>query len=1141
MPLSGTGHYIFYKMIKNLKIGTKITAVILAVVLITLAAISFIAFNFGKQSIDDQSFENLRTINSLKADKINNYLSQVKANTGYIAQSDMWSSLADSSATGDDMSSSVEAFLQAYSYEAATVLEEDGAIVFSTGANPHETGTFFDDPTGKIRNESKKGAHLSSLFMEGEKSYIYAVSPLESMNRILLVKVNLAPVYAILADTIGLGNTGESYIGRKYKHKAVYLNPLRHTKKLNLIDGPELGSPKEFAMQQAVQGKSGSTINEDYRNNKTLAVWQTVNAGRWGLVTKMDMDELHAASNQLMQKFIIAGLIILLISLMIALIFSRFLIRPLLALKSTISLLGKGILPAQVERETSDEIGEMALTMNNLVQGLKRTALFAHKIGEGDFESQFKPLSNSDTLGNALLTMRSSIQEAEMKDKERNWIVTGVAEIGEILRSHTNLNELGDAVVAYVTKKINGIQGAFYVVDDEDEQDAYIEMKASYAYNKKKHINARFRFSEGLVGQSAIEQDTLLRTEIPRDYVTITSGLLGEQRPKSILVVPLITNEQVFGVMEFAGFDKFTPSQVKFVQEISLIIARTIFNIKVNTRTSALLEESQKMSNELQIQQEVLRQNAEEMEATQEELKRSNHRLEDQVEEVNRTQKRMQLLLENASEVITIYEEDGTVRYISPSVEKITGYMQSELIGKKDIVNIIAEGTDAFKGMFRSLIADPATPIIIQFEYKRKNGEAIWLEAKGTNLLADTAVQGIIVNSRDITERRRAEQEQRMRSQMQALSENSPDLITRIDQQGTFFYINPVIETYTGHNQEHFLRKSIHDVALTPSITDSWLKILQDVNEQNAKVSTEMDFPSVMGDRVMQVNAIPEYNQDQQIESVLVVSHDITDRKLIELEVQTKNKKITESINYAKRIQGAILPNNKVINQVMPESFILYKAKDVVSGDFPWFMQMGDDIYIAAVDCTGHGVPGALISLIGYFLLNDIVRSRKISNPGLILDQLDEGVTQTLRQDRDDSKTKDGMDIALCKINLKKGEVEYAGAHRSLYFMKDGVLEEIKGNKFPIGGGKYRNQTNFTNTKINVGAKDSIYFCSDGFPDQFGGEDNRKFGPKRLRDLIEAHHHKPMKEVHQVFDTEWENWRGEFKQTDDVLLIGLKF
>jgi PAS domain S-box-containing protein len=853
------------------------------------------------------------------------------------------------------------------------------------------------------------------------------------------------------------------------------------------------------------------------------------------------MSEVKAEGYVILKKFGLYGGIILIFAIIISILFSQNFIAPLLSLRNSFQSLSKGILPEKIVKRNNDEVGDMAETTENLVQSLRRTANFAERIGKGELNAEFNPLSNDDILGNALLEMRKNLLETEQRDTERNWIVTGVAEISDILRSHDTIDALGDAVIAFVTEKIEAIQGAFYVVNDENEEDVFIELKSTYAYHKKKYLNGRFKFAQGLVGQAAIEQDTIMRTEIPYDYISITSGILGDQRPSCILITPLMAEEKVYGVLEFAGFRKFNEGQVKFVEEISLILARTIFNIKVNERTRKLLEESQKMSNELQEQQEILRQNAEEMAATQEELKRTNQRLEDQIEEVNRTRNRMQLLLENASEVIAIYEEEGTIRYISPSVEKILGYAQNDLIGINDKVNVHEDGVDDFEKMFKSVIENPFESITEQYEYIKKDGEAIWLEATATNLLADPAIQGIILNSRDITERRRAEREERMRSKMQALSENSPDLITRLTDEGEFFYINPVIENYTGQKASDFLNKNLQDVSIEESIKDEWIRLLKDVEDKNEKVAREMEFPSNMGDRVMQVNAIPEFDEDNKMESVLVVSHDITERKQIELEIQSKNRKITESINYAKRIQGAILPNNAVIRQILPDSFILYKARDVVSGDFPWFINVGDTLYFAAVDCTGHGVPGALISLIGYFLLNDIVKSRKIDDPGKILDALDKGVTKTLRQDGDESQTKDGMDIALCKIDLNKSEVEYAGAHRPLYIVRNGELEEIKGDKWPIGGGIFKNQTKFSSHNIKVNKNDSIFFCSDGFPDQFGGPDNRKFGPKRLRELIRNNHKKSMTELYKLFDDEWTGWKGDQKQTDDVLLIGVRF
>jgi PAS domain S-box len=459
--------------------------------------------------------------------------------------------------------------------------------------------------------------------------------------------------------------------------------------------------------------------------------------------------------------------------------------------------------------------------------------------------------------------MRENLIENERRDKERNWIVRGVAEVGEILRMHDTLEALGEDIIKFIIDKIGAIQGAFYIVNDDDPKSKLIEMRTSFAYGRKKYLKKSFKFAEGLVGQAAIEQDTVMRTEIPDDYVTLTSGILGDQRPKCILIVPLITNEEVFGVVELAGFKKFDPSQVKFVQELSLILARTIFNIKVNERTRRLLAESQEMSNELKEKQEVLRQNAEEMQATQEELKRSNVLLEEQVEEVNRTQKRMQLLLENASEVITIYEEDGTVRYVSPSVESILGYGQKELQGKSDIEKVHPGSRDVAKGLFKQLLEKPDEKVTVQFEYQTKDGSYIWLEATGTNFMSNPAIHGLILNSRDITERRRAEQEQRMRSKMQALSENSPDLIARLEHEA-ISYINPVIESYTGKGPASFLNKKVKEAELDAKVLEGWLKIVEQVNQSNETVSTEMDFPSLMGARVMQVNAIPEYDEHRK-------------------------------------------------------------------------------------------------------------------------------------------------------------------------------------------------------------------------------------------------------------------------------------
>ncbi|MDH5598901.1 MAG: PAS domain S-box protein, partial [Cyclobacteriaceae bacterium] len=838
---------------------------------------------------------------------------------------------------------------------------------------------------------ASEGIYFSNV--NPDRNSIFCAAPLVHVNNevtVLIIELGMEKVYAMLADSIGMGKSGENLIARKMDNQIQYLVPFKGDSVLKKV--PFDSSENNRPMKEALLGRSGSKVTRDYNGEDVLAVWRFIPNVEWGFVAKVNTSEIMSASNQLQDNFLISGLVIIFLSSVISIVYSKFLVAPLLSLKNKIELISKGILPNSIEKLSNDEIGKMAVTVNNLSKGLKRTADFAKEIGKGNLEAKYTSLGREDILGRNLLEMRESLVRRETDDKERTWIISGMAEISEILRNNDKINSLTSKVIEFIVRRIDVVQGAIYITADDDVKEKLVELVATYAYNRKKYLEGRFEFAQGLVGQVVAEKSPIYRIEIPEDYVTITSGILGDKKPSCLMLVPIITNEEIFGVIEVAGFGEISKEKQGFLVEVGEVLARTIYNIKVNGRTRVLLEESRTMARELKQNQEVLSQNAEEMRATQEELQLSNNKLEEQVEEVNKTQKRMQLLLENASEVITIYEEDLVVRYMSPSVESILGYSFKELVGSTDIDKVHPNHQEIYKEMFSDLLTKPKKSVTIQFRYKHKNGNYLWVEAKGTNFLSDKAINGIIINLRDITEKRRAEQEQRMRSKMQALSENSLDIITRLED-GKISYINPVIKGYTGKSPQNFINKKVDEIELNQQIVEQWLTIVEQVNKTNKIVNREMDFPSENNTHVMQVNAIPEFDENKIIESVLLVSHDITERKYIELEIQNKNKKIADSINYAKRIQNAILPDNNLINKKLPDSFILYKPKDVVSGDFPWFAVVDNYLFIAAVDCTGHGVPGALLSLIGYFLLNDIVRSRKIFEPGIILDKLDEGVT----------------------------------------------------------------------------------------------------------------------------------------------------
>ncbi len=252
--------------------------------------------------------------------------------------------------------------------------------------------------------------------------------------------------------------------------------------------------------------------------------------------------------------------------------------------------------------------------------------------------------------------------------------------------------------------------------------------------------------------------------------------------------------------------------------------------------------------------------------------------------------------------------------------------------------------------------------------------------------------------------------------------------------------------------------------------------------------------------------------------------------------IEEKQKEITDSINYAKRIQTAILPPDSYWKEKLPESFVLYQPKDIVSGDFYWVENINDFVLFAAADCTGHGVSGALVSVVCSNALNRVVKEFDITEPAKILDKTRELVLETF--EKSNEEVKDGMDISLCCLNTKTNELHWSGANNPLWYIRANHIYEIKGDKQPIG--KNDNPRPFTMHKIELQQGDSIYIFTDGYADQFGGVKGKKFMYKPLKELLVSIQNKAIDEQHKILHQNFISWKGDTEQTDDILLIGLK-
>jgi len=255
--------------------------------------------------------------------------------------------------------------------------------------------------------------------------------------------------------------------------------------------------------------------------------------------------------------------------------------------------------------------------------------------------------------------------------------------------------------------------------------------------------------------------------------------------------------------------------------------------------------------------------------------------------------------------------------------------------------------------------------------------------------------------------------------------------------------------------------------------------------------------------------------------------------------ISEQKQAIEDSIHYASRIQSAVLPNFELIHHVLPEHFILFKPRDIVSGDFYWLTHKEGKTIVVAADCTGHGVPGAFMSMLGVSFLNEIVNKKEMLFANQILDELRNKVMTSLHQTGKENEAKDGMDIALCIVDIPKKELQFAGAYNPLVFIRDNTVEQISADKMPIGI-YYAKQKPFTNNVLEVKTGDCMYIFSDGYVDQFGGTEGKKYLTRKFKQrLLEIHQH-PMEEQKTILNNDIESWKNELSQTDDILVIGFR-
>ncbi len=545
-------------------------------------------------------------------------------------------------------------------------------------------------------------------------------------------------------------------------------------------------------------------------------------------------------------------------------------------------------------RQFARVTGRLNETLENYEDRLNRMQFFVEELRKGNTDTEYHP-EEGETLGHSILALRDELkknqQEEEQRrkeDEQRHWVSEGLAKFGEILREDTNdLNELSHKVISNLVKYCGVVQGALFIINGEEENDRHLEMTSCYAYDRHKFPDKRIEMGEGLLGATVKEQETTYMTEVPQDFVHITSGL-GESTPNAVLMVPLKVNDQVYGAIELADFHGIEQYVRDFVEKVGESVASTISNVKINARTSRLLEESRKQAEELSSKEEQMRQNMEELKATQEEAARQSERF---------------ILFSNAVSHTMIhaeYDPQGYLLYANTKFINKLGYESAEEVKNQPLSKFLDEKDHDWFDQIWERLARGGKHFEDYMKHVTKQGNDLWTMSTYTPMRKeDGSAEKILYLGLDTTDQKK--QSLDYEAQINALNQSTQKV--ELLPSGDVLQVNQNFVRLMEYSEEEIKNKTIFDFVHQTDLNQLrqiWQKVQQgDIYEGQLRQQTKE------GKEVwLQVTLSPVLDLYGDIAKVIYVGHDITKSRQMEIETAKQAEQLKEQEKELKKAQS---------------------------------------------------------------------------------------------------------------------------------------------------------------------------------------------------------------------------------------------
>jgi PAS domain S-box-containing protein len=593
-------------------------------------------------------------------------------------------------------------------------------------------------------------------------------------------------------------------------------------------------------------------------------------------------------------------------------------------------------------------------------------------------------------------------------------------------------------------------------------------------------------------------------------------------------------NEQRFTMLQQTATIKFQKNALTIFIGFFVIILTLVFFILRGYRIT------RKQNKLLALQKEEIQQQA------------------GQLEIINKELEKLSIVASETSSAVVILDTAGNFEWVNAGFTRMYGFTL-QLLRNEVGENIITASNHPQIKEFVENCINEKKPVIYETYVTSRTGEKKWSQTTlSPTLNAEGQVTKLVLIDSDITKIKEAENEiliqnEKIMAQARELELNNFELeklsivasktensVVIAQPDGEIEWVNEGFTRLLGLTFDEFKQKYSSNMFDSSLIENLRERVENAVTERKSIIYSAKTITADGRQIWIQTTLTPILATDGSLRKIIAIDADVTMIKLAEEQIALQNKKITDSIIYAQRIQNAVLPPQEIITEYLPENFILFKPRDIVSGDFYWAARKGEKLVVTAADCTGHGVPGAFMSLLGISFLNEIMAlfdENEISSD-LILNELRKKVKTSLRQMGKDGEAKDGMDMALCVIDKGKGIVEFSGAENPLVIIRNNEIIDIKADLMPIGI-SYEEKP-FRKEVVPIFKNDWLYMFSDGYADQFCEVDKKKFFSKRLKQYLQNISSETPEKQAEMLNTNFENWRGSLRQMDDVLVMGIK-